>query len=395
MIHKKRGMRPILAGLMLVLWSGGCLTTPAQELSYQDILDLLVSEGVPGAVLLVRTPTSEFKGVSGYADRENKVPMDTTHLFRIASTSKSFIGVLAVMLHGEGVISLDDPLTKWLPSEISAHFQYAQRITVRQLLNHTSGIYDYGENDAFWDTVKANPTKEWSTEEVLSYAYDQPAHGEPGTDWYYSNTNYVLAGLVIDNALGYHHSEAIRTRILERLEMTSTFYEHHDDVRGEIVHGYSDYDKDGVIENIPFDQGYGLADSGLLSTVEDLSIFLEALFTDTDFPTSDKASFLKELLPEGDDFYGLGIMKYPTEYCTGYGNGGTFCGYESAMMYFPDQGVTIVYFVNGTGPRLDRAVETFFNRILQKTFSPSKKIDLTFAEAAESTYVRAFADPGS
>lgn len=150
--------------------------------------------------------------------------------------------------------------------------------------------------------------------------------------------------------------------------MISTFYEHHEDIEGEIVHGYSDIDRNGILDDVLIDQGYGLADCGLLSTVENLSLFMEALF-ETDFPDPEyKDEFMRELLPQGDDFYGMGIMKYPTEYGTGYGNRGYFAGYESNVMYFPDDDMKIIYFVNGTGPRLNRVMDDFFDRILEKAF---------------------------
>ncbi len=360
---------------MVVLLLGGCLDTSQEDVTYQDILHLAVSEGIPGVVLLVRTPDFEFEGVCGFADIENEVPINIHHLFRIASTSKAFIGVLSVMLHCEGVISLDDPIAEWLLPSVTDHIQYSDRITVRQLLNHTSGIPDYSENEQFIQAIIENPDNQWSTQEALLYAYDQPAQFTPGTDWYYSNTNYLLAGLILDNALGYHHSRAIRSRILEPLQMTSTFYEHHEDITGDIVHGYSDYDRDGILDDITFDQGYGLADSGLVSTVGDLAVFVESLFTTNGFPDPDyKDEFLGELLPE-NDFYGLGIMKYPTEYGTGYGNGGRFCGYESGMIYFPSHFVTIVYFANSTGGRVDRILDDLFDRILKKTFSKRGQVD--------------------
>jgi len=207
------------------------------------------------------------------------------------------------------------------------------------------------------------------------YVYGQPAYFEPGTNWYYSNTNYILAGLILDNALGYHHSRAIRTKILEPLNMTSTFYEHHEDISGNYVHGYSDIDRDGVLDEVKINQGYGLADCGIVSTVKDCAVFIESLLKEDFLDAENKDEFMKELLPQNDEFYGLGIMKYPTEYGTGYGNGGHFIGYESSVIYFSDHDVTIVYFVNGTGPHLERVMDDFLDRILKKTFSELKEFN--------------------
>jgi D-alanyl-D-alanine carboxypeptidase len=180
----------------------------------------------------------------------------------------------------------------------------------------------------------------------------------------------VLAGLILDTALGYHHSKAIRSRIVEPLQLTSTCYACYDDCEGEIVHGYADIDRDGILDDISsIDQGHCLADAGLLSTVGDLAVFIESLFT-SGFPDPGyKTTFMNALLPEGDDFYGLGILKYPTAYGTAYGNGGHFIGYESGVMYFPDHGVTIVYFVNSTGPRSNRIVDDFLDRLLKKVMN--------------------------
>ena len=127
-------------------------------------------------------------------------------------------------------------------------------------------------------------------------------------------------------------------------------------------------DRDGVLDKITLNQGYGLADCGIVSTVEDCAILIESLFKTCDFPDARyKDEFMKEFLPQGNEFYGLGIVKYPTEFVTGYGNGGHFIGYESIVIYFPDHDVTIVYFVNGTGPSLDRIMDDFFDCIIQKT----------------------------
>lgn len=328
---------------------GGCTPT-----TYQAALDDAVARGLPGVALYVSTPDETFDGVAGERVLGEE-RYETDDLFRIASNSKSFLGVIAGQMADEGRLDLDAPLADHLPAEIVDRISNADRATLRQALDHTSGISDYLDSDEFWDEVDGGRTTGWTTEEALVYAYDVPAEFAVGTDWSYSNTNYLLAGLVLDDVLGRHHSAEIRDRILDPLGMSHTFYEVHEPLVGDLVHGYSRYfEPDELFDTSTLQQGYGLADGGMVSSAADLGRYVRAVATGDEILT-DSA---RDLVFAGDetedgDVYGLGISVFPSAYGDVVGHGGLIDGYTSEMYYYPDHDVTIVVFANASDGYFD------------------------------------------
>ena len=199
--------------------------------------------------------------------------------------------------------------------------------------------------------------KQWTAEEVITYAYGKPASFKPGRCWEYSNTNYILAGLIIDEVVGHHHSQEIRSRILEPMGMNSTYDEHHEKTDGFIVHGYDDRDRDGYLEDFyGVDQGYGLADRGMLSTVGDLAVYVRAIARGKKLLTEKERRLVLHnmvTLLDGEG-YGFGIYKWRDRYGKSYGHNGGLYGNNVDMTYYPAQDVTIIVFVNGSGGKFDR-----------------------------------------
>ncbi|MCP4396730.1 MAG: beta-lactamase family protein [bacterium] len=353
-----------------------------QAPDYQKIIDEVLQDDRPGIALRVKTPEFEYFETRGYADWENKIPLEKDHLFRIASCTKTFIATLTLMLHVEGKLNLDDTITRYLPESITSHIQYADRITIRQLLNHSSGIFDTADNPEWWAAQFENPTKEWTDTEALEFAYDQPAYFEPGTGYTYSNTNYQLTGLILDQVVGHHHSEEVRSRILSPLGLNSTFYEQHEEFdRQKLSHGYFDFDGDGIAEDyydLRIDTGH--ADGGLISTVEDMAVFMTALFKKQDFPDAGyREQFLQELLklqPVASQEpkqigAGPGIADYDYGYGKGYGHTGGNPGYLANMIYFPDRDVTFALTWNGIDGGFESigTVPSLYESLIEATFS--------------------------
>ena len=358
------------------------VATEIQAPDYQKIIDEVLQDDRPGIALRVTTPEFEYFETRGYADWENKIPYEKDHLSRIASVTKTFIATLTLMLHVEGELDLDEPITSYLPESMTSHIQYADQITIRQLLNHTSGIFDTGDNPAWWAAQFENPTKEWTDAEALEFAYDQPAYFEPGTGFAYSNTNYQLTGLILDEVLGHHHSEELRSRILDPLGLSSTFYEQHEQFdRDRLTHGYFDFDGDGIAEDyydLRIDTGH--ADGGLISTVEDMEVFITALFKNDDFPDAGtKEEFLQELMtfqpaasPDPAELgSGPGIVEYDYGYGKGYGHTGGTPGYVSNMIHFPEHDVTLTLTWNGMDGGFESmgTVSIMFDSLIEATFS--------------------------
>jgi len=356
--------------------------TEIQAPDYQKIIDEVLQDDRPGIALHVITPEFEVLETRGYVDWENKIPLEKDHLFRVASCTKTFIATLTLMMHFEGKLDLDDSITMYLPESITNRIQYADQIAIRQMLNHTSGVFNTGDNPEYWAAQYGNPTKEWTDREVLEFALDQPAYFEPGTGYAYSNTDYLLAGLILDQVLGHHHSVDVRSRILEPLELSSTFYEQKEPFDREMLsHGYFDFDGDGIAEDY-----YGLrietghAAGGLVSTAGDLAAFITALATHRDFPSTEyREQFMHELLTiqpvasgePGQVGTGPGIAEYDYGYGPAYGHSGGIPGYVSLMVYFAAHDVTFAITWNGFdgGFASFGMVPALYKALIEETFS--------------------------
>ncbi|MFC2078984.1 serine hydrolase domain-containing protein, partial [Candidatus Bipolaricaulota bacterium] len=370
----------LVAGLLLL---AGLIDQPGTTRvpDFQSIIDKVLQDDRPGIALRVVTPKFDVYETRGYVDWENEIPLETDHLFRVASCTKTFIATLVLIQHFEGTLDLDDAITEYLPESITNRIQYAELITVRQLLNHTSGIFNAGDNPDYWAAEYDDPTRETTDTEVLEFALGQPANFEPGTGYAYSNTNYLLAGLILDQVLGHHHSIDVRSRILEPLGLGSTFYERHETFDREMLsHGYFDFDGDGIAEDY-----YGLrietgrADGGLVSTAGDLSTFISALATKRDFPDAKyRDQFMEELLTiqpasgePGQVGTGPGIAEYDYGYGPAYGHSGGIPGYVSLMVYFAAHDVTFAMTWNGFDGGFDDfdMVPALYQTLIDETFS--------------------------
>ncbi|MEE8593371.1 MAG: serine hydrolase domain-containing protein, partial [Candidatus Bipolaricaulota bacterium] len=370
----------VVAGLFLL---AGQIDQPGitRAPNYQSIIDEVLQDDRPGIALRITTPRFEISETRGYVDWENAIPLQEDHLFRVASCTKTFIATLVLIQHFEGNLDLDDAITEYLPESITSRIQYADQISIRQLLNHTSGIFNTNDHPDYWAAQYADPTKEWTDTEVLEFALDQPANFEPGTGYTYSNSDYLLAGLILDQVLGHHHSADIRSRILEPLGLSSTFYEQKEPFDREMLsHGYFDFDGDGIAEDY-----YGLrietggAAGGLVSTAGDLATFISALATRRDFPDAEyREEFMQKLLTiqpasgePGQVGTGPGIVEYDFGYGPAYGHSGGIPGYVSYMVYFAAHDVTFAMTWNGfDGGFADFGmVPALYEALIQETFS--------------------------
>src|SRR4051812_12039603 len=147
----------------------------------------LVKAGAPAALVYVRTATSARAGAAGYADRSTHTKMRVADRWRIASLTKTFVATVVLQLEADGKLDIDDPVEKHLPGVVPN----GPAITLRELMNHTSGLFNYTDT-----TVAPSFGHVWSPAELLALAFAQPPNFAPGSNWSYSNTNYVVLGLV-------------------------------------------------------------------------------------------------------------------------------------------------------------------------------------------------------
>jgi D-alanyl-D-alanine carboxypeptidase len=353
-------LRIVACLLLLICGCRSPLKLPPKETrSYQSLLKWSHASGMPGAVLLVRTPTTNFLASVGWADRKQKIPMRTDHAFRIGSVTKTFTGIVAAQLHTEGKLDTDAVITNYLPASITSHIRNADQITLRQMTRHTSGIYDFNDSIAYMlGRGVFSRRGNWPPLRDLKYAYDKPARFSPGKGWSYSNSNFLLLGLAIDQATGHHHSLEIRNRLISPLNLTNTYYALSETPRGELAHGYEHLF--GFWEDATGWTPVVGGSAGIVSTVSDLATFVRAVAGTNGFLDEPTRKIFRShfrtnnvdrpWFPVSGYDFGLNLARHAqddvslSEAPFFFGHAGGTSGYLCFAWHEPEHDVTVAFF---------------------------------------------------
>jgi D-alanyl-D-alanine carboxypeptidase len=261
-------------------------------------------------------------------------------LVRIGSMTKTFVSVVTLQLAAEAKINLDARLDTYLPNT-NAAFAPA---TIRQLLQHTSGIASYTDQQAFWDQFKADPKKSLTPEELLAFAAAGTPTGAPGAGWAYSNTNYILLGQVVEAVAQHPIASEIRTRILTPNQLTQIFFDGEEPLTGELAPGL---DENGKDIGTSYSLSWAWSAGAIVATPHDLARFIELLGTGKLLSAEMQTQLTTGVaIPNAQGLtYGLGVFLADGSITGGMGNGighgGDIMGYHSWGMYFPDKQTTI------------------------------------------------------
>jgi len=319
-----------------------CLPVIAQDYTIDNLMDDYVYDDEASVVLYVRYGDDEINVVRGLADINNNIVATSDDLYRIASITKPFVATIMLQLVEEGLVALDDPIADYLPDEVVSHVENADSATIRQILQMTSGIYSYTDSDAFADAVYDNPSYAWTAEETVIFAYDEEAYFPAGDDYYYSNTNYNLAQIIIESITGQSLADLLQTQIFEPLSMDSCYLETPDVFGQHIVRGYEFYDdyEDVTLIN----DGVGLGDGGIVCTASDLAKFLPNIDA---ILTEDSIDAMLDVIDDGyGGQYGLGIGYDETDFGMVVSHDGATSGFQSTMQYLPDEDLILVILTN-------------------------------------------------
>ena len=313
----------------------------------------------PGALLRVSGPDiGTWSGAAGLADVEAATPMKPDNQFRAGSLMKPIISVVVLQLVEEGQFSLDDPMTSVLPESVTAKFANSDEITVRMLLSHTGGVPEF--IDLAMPHIVADLQRVWQDDEWLDFAAAQEPLFAPGEAQGYSNTDYILLGLVIEQATGQTWREEVRERIFEPLKLENTLLPEPGDITSppNQAHGYVDMGAGLVdVTEAGVDPSMASASGGqaLITTTWDLDRFLKALLAGELFQNAETLEEMQTFVPwpEGNpispwvDGYGLGLMKvvYPGG-IEAIGHSASSADFSAFVYYLPDQGITISGAVN-------------------------------------------------
>jgi D-alanyl-D-alanine carboxypeptidase len=351
---------------------------PALAADLQRILDVTVADGaIPGAVLAVHIPGhAPWSGASGLAERQQRLPMEPTTRVRIASISKIYTAVVVMQLVEEGAIDLDAPMTTWLPDLVPN----GERITVRNLLNHTSGLYDFVEDRRFISRGYQKPDRIWEPQELVAYAAKHRPAFAPGAAgaFDYSSTNYVILGMIVERVTGNSLAQEMKKRIFAPLRLENTFFAPQDAVRGQQAHGYmKQIDQTNISLSIVF------ATANIVSTASDVQRFGQALLNDELLQPETRALMYQFVHGHGqynmpELAYGEGIMRNrlpvgpgpdgqprPAEASMVVGHIGGFGGFRSALWAAPESGITVALAVNQAATDPNILATRVFDTILR------------------------------
>jgi D-alanyl-D-alanine carboxypeptidase len=328
------------------------------------IVRRLVAARAPGALAFVRTPGGTTGVAAGFADLATRTPMHATDGFRIASVTKTFVATVVLELEAEGRLDIDEPVER----RLSGLVPNGSAITIRELLNHTSGLFDYTEDEGHTQMVIADPERRWSPHELLSVAFAHPPLFEPGTSWFYSNTNYVVLGLLVEAVTGRPLEQEVQARIIDPLRLRATWFDVDPVIHDPFAHGYV-----GPHPGLPIAAGtllditallnpsFGWGAGNMSSNASDVTRFFVALLRGRLLPPPQLAEMTTGSAANSN--YGLGLKKMYTSCGIAYGHEGDFPGYRNAVWAKPDGRRVADVMVNiddthVTWSRLEAAAET-------------------------------------
>jgi CubicO group peptidase (beta-lactamase class C family) len=346
---------------------------PIDQAALQTMVDTTAKElMIPGAVVLLRTPQGEFTVSYGTTLLgANSPPSVDTH-FRIASNTKTMTAAVIVLLAQENKLSLDDPVSKYVPGVPDG-----EKITITELLNMRSGLYTYDDDPEFWTILERDPAKVWTPAEVLAIAFKHPPYFPPGTDFHYSNTNYALLGLIAEKIEGKPLANCFQDRLFGPLGLKDTLLpaSSSNTLPDPYSHGYLYGDcsfrnltdkpypaeiqaaaRAGTLKpNNCTEQNssYASAAGGVISTAKDCAIWIQALVGGRVFNAEYQRQWLNSVQPEvaskpQGQKYGYGISQFSWGPNTIYFHGGEMPGFNSKISYDPADQLTLIIWSNLT-----------------------------------------------
>jgi D-alanyl-D-alanine carboxypeptidase len=324
----------IICIVVFVPWLAGCAYLKPLPDTVQEQVDDAINYNLDGIIVYVdkKGKAPEFYA-SGWKNRENKTPADPHALFKIASISKLYIAAATAKLINDKHLSLDKSLADYLP-ELVGRIEYIDKITLRMMLQHRSGIPNFIDDPKFpWSNIPTN------VDELLKFSLDKPADFKPDSRYRYSNTNYLLIGNILDNILGHSHQQYIQNEILDPLKLAHTYSLPSEVNLREVTSGYF-IGYDGDLKT----QHHVSPGGSMIATAQDVGIFLRAL-NDGSLLNNDEQAI------------------YSTIYV--YEHTGLLPGYSSIARYHKDIDTVVIQFVNTSGGNSWMISEIVYNRIIR------------------------------
>ncbi len=309
---------------------------------------LKVSYGLKGISAAAYVPgQGMWLGASGVSSETENV--NTGMLFGAGSITKNFMSAMILQLAEADSLSLNDTIGRWLPVFPNIN----NSITVRQLLDHTSGLYNMTDNPAFINAINSDLNRRWTALEILNGGFVLAPYFLPGTSWHYSNTNYLIIGYIINKIMNTDISEQLHGRFFTPYNLTESFFEVQDTITLPYAHNWADINGDGILDDVSFIPMTSIYSStagagGVTSRPENLVRWLKALYGGHILNQSSLNAMLtfRSVSISGANGYGLGTMRYSVNGINCYGHGGNIFGYTSVMIYDPLDSIAVAVMMN-------------------------------------------------
>jgi len=348
----------------LVLASGAALAVTSTDTgalrgaeSRDAALDRALEElvamegGPPGAIAVIQRGRHREVHSFGVRNIKSALPLRAGDRMRQASTSKAFSGAVALSLVSKGVLSLNDNIGERLP-ELPTSWH---KITLRQLLQHTSGLPNFTTDKDFLAALQASPKNPPPPEELLSFVEDDPLNFEPGTSYEYSNSDNIVVGLMVQAATGEPYEQQLQKQVLGPLGLMKTSLPRGANLRKPFIHGYDNDPSQNPPEDISevLASGWFWAAGGMVSTPSDFNAFVRG-YVGSDLFDLETRARQRQVFEggrsdppgPGKNSAGLGIFRYETRCGTVWGHTGNYPGYTQFMAASPDGRRSVTVSVN-------------------------------------------------
>ncbi|PZF72430.1 serine hydrolase [Taibaiella soli] len=315
-----------------------------------------------------------WKGSSGVS--QDGVPMADNMLIGIGSNTKTFVSAIMLKLYEDGQVNLTDTIGTW----IQGYANINGAITIKQILNHTSGIFSYTEDPHFWDSVNLNMNKIWTKEELLHDFVGTPDFA-PGASWNYSNTNYIIAGIIEEAITGRQMYQLLRDSIFNPVQLNETFFPPYETVTLPYAHYWTYIGHNYIEDASPYlsEELYSIANSagGIVSTASDDAKFWQALFNGDIIKKSTLNNEMLQWVNISSTIgYGLGIFRERYLNNTVFDHGGTWVGQINSNLMDTARGIAITVLSNQ---------DSLSNTFTEKVVTALYKVLLTNAPTAVNT----------
>ena len=343
----------------------------------QNDVNAVVAAGAPGAILLIRNGNSTVRITSGLADVAAKRPIRAIDHFRAASLTKTYAATVVLQLVGEGELRLSDSIERWLPGLVPD----GERITIRQLLNHTSGLFDDEHDAQILKPYYAGQLNHyWSMRQLLERAVTHKPLFVPGARQSYSNTNYILAALIVEAVTGRSIGAELRSGIFGPLRLTETTYPTTPRMPNPYAHGYMVFGKRAGFDISHISPSLYASAGAIVSTVGDIADFYRGLLTGR-LLQPDVLKEMKTMVSAGPRdamacparcSYGLGLMRWPTRCGLAWGGDGGIPGYAVRSLSTENGQRQAVLMINHDPDTLAKParlhLQLLFDRLIAKAY---------------------------